>query len=112
MCDVYQDLHEGLALRDKLLFGICDFKDGKSAVEAFCKRDYYRPGKTREADKINAFDALYDTTHFITFSGTTGLEFSWDISESKGQELTSTHDAIVADAFDAMIPLDCLHICT
>ena len=60
-------------------------------VDHFCKRDFYRPGE--KPDVIGAFDALHDTTQFITFSGSTGLEFSWDISESRGQELTSTHDA-------------------
>ena len=47
---------------------------------------------------IGAFDALHDTTQFITFSGSTGLDFSWDITETKGQGLTSTHDATVADS--------------
>ena len=47
---------------------------------------------------ISAFDALSDTTHFITFSGATGLELSWDVSQSRGQELSSTHDGVAGAA--------------
>ena len=46
-------------------------------------RDHYRSDDTT-SKKIGAFGALFDTTQFITFSGTTGLEFSWDIAESRG----------------------------
>ena len=47
---------------------------------------------------ISAFDALADTTHFITFSGTTGLSLSWDVSQSRGQALSSAHDGVVSEA--------------
>ena len=35
LCDVYKEIHEKLELKSSL-FGICDFKDGMSSVEAFC----------------------------------------------------------------------------
>ena len=47
---------------------------------------------------ISAFDALSNPEHFITFSGTTGLELSWDVSQSRGQELSSTHDGVAGAA--------------
>ena len=40
---------------------------------------------------ISAFDALSNTEHFVTFSGTTGLALTWDVSQSRGQALSSTH---------------------
>ena len=35
LCSVYKEIHEQLELKSSL-FGICDFKDGMSSVEAFC----------------------------------------------------------------------------
>ena len=35
LCDVYRDIHAKLKLKSSL-FGVCDFKDGISSVEAFC----------------------------------------------------------------------------
>jgi hypothetical protein len=35
LCSVYKEIHEKLELKSSL-FGICDFKDGMSSVEAFC----------------------------------------------------------------------------
>jgi hypothetical protein len=35
LCNVYKEIHEKLELKESL-FGICDFKDGMSSVEAFC----------------------------------------------------------------------------
>ena len=35
LCNVYKEIHEKLELKSSL-FGICDFKDGLNAVEAFC----------------------------------------------------------------------------
>ena len=99
LCDVYRNISKKIELKSSL-FGVCDFQGGNPPVEAFCKQDAYRPGK----DVIGAFGALSDTTQFITFSGTTGLEFSWDMGESWGAELVSTHDAASEAAVGAGVP--------
>ena len=96
LCDVYQDIYHGINVTSSLLSGICDFKDASASANEFCKRKKYWPGVRDKV--IGAFDALHDTEQFVTFSGTTGLEFSWDVAESKGQELSSTHDAAMTDA--------------
>ena len=44
-----------------------------SAVHNFCKEGPYRTGRTGDENMISAFDALSNTEHFITFSGTNGL---------------------------------------
>ena len=53
---------------------------------------------TGDENMISAFDALSNTEHYVTFSGTTGLQFSWDIAESRGQALASTHSGGWKDA--------------
>ena len=35
---------------------------------------------------MSAFDFLTNTTKFLTFSGTTGVDFSWDVAEARGSD--------------------------
>ena len=64
----------------------------------FCGEENYRTGTYAKNELISAFDALKTTSHFITFSGTNGLEFEWSVDEARGQALSSTHDASVNEA--------------
>ena len=76
-----------------------------SAVQSFCKEGPYRTGRTGDENMISAFDALSNTEHYVTFSGTTGIELSWDVSQSRGQAFSSTHAGAVKSAVSASFAL-------
>jgi hypothetical protein len=101
LCDVYRDISANLELKSSL-FGICDFRNGSASVKKFCEKGPYR-AEDDKSDIISAFDALSNTAHFITFSGTTGLALSWDVSQSRGQALSLTHASAVKGAVSASI---------
>ena len=63
----------------------------------FCKKGPYR-AEVATSEEIGAFDALSNTEHFVTFSGTTGLALTWDVSQSRGQALSSTHSGALKNA--------------
>ena len=64
----------------------------------FCKKlDHYRSENTA-SKVIGAFGAFADTTQYLTFSGTTGLEFEWTVDEARGRGIHPTHDASVDDS--------------
>jgi len=66
-------------------------------VHNFCKKGPYR-AEVATSEEISAFDALSNTEHFVTFSGTTGLALTWDVSQSRGQALSSTHSGALKNA--------------
>jgi len=94
LCTAYQNIGEKVDLVQTLL-GVCGFETDIESVKTFCKRDGTVPGigtTMSGAHYLSALNFLSDTERFLTFSGSTGVDFSWDVAEARGSDVSVTTD--------------------
>ncbi len=95
LCDVYQAIGEKADLV-KTLMGVCSFPSKIPSLRTFCKQNQVVPSvaasSPAKSSLMSAFDFLTDTSKFLTFSGTSGTDISWNVKETRGIGHTVTTD--------------------
>ena len=79
---------------------MCAFDTDIASVKAFCKKGTVDAIGTSASDTLtSAFDFLTDTDKFLTFSGSTGVEFQWDVAEARGTGASVTTEGSFEDGW-------------
>ena len=95
LCKVYHDIGEKADLV-KTLMGVCSFPSKIPSLRTFCKQNQVVPSvaasSPTKSTLMSTFDFLTDTSKFLTFSGTTGVDISWNVKETRGIGHTVTTD--------------------
>ena len=85
------------------LMGVCGFKTDIKSVETFCKSGTAPViGTTMTGTNphsISALNFLTDTNRFLTFSGSAGVEFQWDVAEARGTDASVTTEGSFEDGY-------------
>ena len=88
LCTAYGEIEKKTDLA-KTLLGVCGFDTDIDSIKRFCASGTVPGIASTSSDSVmSAFDFLSETTKFLTFSGTTGVEFSWDVAESRGSDVS------------------------